>query len=517
MTKATTSWLPVIGLEVHAQMQTPAKLFSAARSSSSKLSDSPNSNVALFDAAFPGTLPSLNHNCVRLAIKSALALNANINRKSWFDRKHYFYPDLPHGYQITQHFKPFAKGGFLDLTKFDGAPEEKRYRIQQIQIEQDSGKLMTPFPGSPEVLVDLNRAGVGVLEIVTEPDFNSADEVVAFMKKMQRLLWHTGVSSADMDEGVWRCDINISVKKVGSAENGVRTELKHVSKFSVVKTAIEFEVARQIALLESGQQVLQETMGLDENGHTKRLRGKEDAPDYRVYQKLIDHVRKCLPESLDVRRDRLEKQYGLSMFHISVLMDEPGAVEYYEEARANTHQKPRPSQDSELVKFAKKLNLAIPVPDLLYLFRAFRLISNLFAMLNKHGIKLAACPIPPSEFGPLIDLVDDGTLSGIRGKDVLAILFDDAISGANLRRSARDIALQNDWLISQESKAESAKLLDTIITGLIAKHANLVKEIQAGQIRKLKFFSGQVMAATKGKADPVLVDSLLKSRILPKE
>ncbi|KAJ3409698.1 hypothetical protein HDU80_010533 [Chytriomyces hyalinus] len=503
MTKATTSWLPVIGLEVHAQMQTPAKLFSAARSSSSKLSDSPNSNVALFDAAFPGTLPSLNHNCVRLAIKSALALNANINRKSWFDRKHYFYPDLPHGYQITQHFKPFAKGGFLDLTKFDGAPEEKRYRIQQIQIEQDSGKLMTPFPGSPEVLVDLNRAGVGVLEIVTEPDFNSADEVVAFMKKMQRLLWHTGVSSADMDEGVWRCDINISVKKVGSAENGVRTELKHVSKFSVVKTAIEFEVARQIAVLESGQQVLQETMGLDENGHTKRLRGKEDAPDYRVYQKLIDHVRKCLPESLDVRRDRLEKQYGLSMFHISVLMDEPGAVEYYEEARANSLAKRLIFVDlTKNRDQAKTLNW---------------LISNLFAMLNKHGIKLAACPIPPSEFGPLIDLVDDGTLSGIRGKDVLAILFDDAISGANLRRSARDIALQNDWLISQESKAESAKLLDTIITGLIAKHANLVKEIQAGQIRKLKFFSGQVMAATKGKADPVLVDSLLKSRILPKE
>ncbi|KAI8834737.1 Asp/Glu-ADT subunit B [Chytriomyces cf. hyalinus JEL632] len=500
MTKATTSWLPVIGLEVHAQMQTPAKLFSAARSSSSKLSDSPNSNVALFDAAFPGTLPSLNHHCVRLAIKSALALNANINRKSWFDRKHYFYPDLPHGYQITQHFKPFAKGGFLDLTKFDGAPEEKRYRIQQIQIEQDSGKLMTPFPGSPEVLVDLNRAGVGVLEIVTEPDFNSADEVVAFMKKMQRLLWHTGVSSADMDEGVWRCDINISVKKVGSIENGVRTELKHVSKFSVVKTAIEFEVARQIALLESGQQVLQETMGLDENGHTKRLRGKEDAPDYRympepdlpaliISEKLIDHVGKRLPESLDVRRDRLEKQYGLSMFHISVLMDEPGAVEYYEELTKNRDQ-------------AKTLNW---------------LISNLFAMLNKHGIKLAACPIPPSEFGPLIDLVDNGSLSGIRGKDVLAILFDDAISGANLRRSARDIALQNDWLISQESKAESEKLLDTIIDGLIAKHANLVKEIQAGQIRKLKFFSGQVMAATKGKADPVLVDSLLKSRILPKE
>ncbi|KAJ3234304.1 hypothetical protein HDU81_001517 [Chytriomyces hyalinus] len=500
MTKATTSWLPVIGLEVHAQMQTPAKLFSAARSTSSKLSDSPNSNVALFDAAFPGTLPSLNHNCVKIAIRSALALNANINRKSWFDRKHYFYPDLPHGYQITQHFKPFANGGFLDLTKFDGAPQEKRYRIQQIQIEQDSGKLMIPFPGSPEVLVDLNRAGVGVLEIVTEPDFNSADEVVAFMKKMQRLLWHTGVSSADMDEGVWRCDINISVKKEGSFENGVRTELKHVSKFSVVKTAIEFEVARQIALLESGQQVLQETMGLDENGHTKRLRGKEDAPDYRympepdlpaliISEKLIDHVRKSLPESLDARRDRLEKEYGLSMFHISVLMDEPGAVEYYEELTKNRDQ-------------AKTLNW---------------LISNLFAMLNKHNIKLAACPIPPSEFGPLIDLVDDGSLSGIRGKDVLAIMFDQAISGTNSSRNAREIALKNDWLISQDSKAESEKLLDTIITGLIAKHTNLVKEIQAGQIRKLKFFSGQVMAATKGKADPVLVDNLLKNRILPKQ
>ncbi|KAI8618745.1 Aspartyl/glutamyl-tRNA amidotransferase subunit B [Chytriomyces sp. MP71] len=500
---ASRGWTPVIGLEVHAQLLTRSKLFSDAPAFANRLLDAPNANVAPFDAAFPGTLPRLNRDCVRLALRTALALNSTIHRRSTFDRKHYFYNDLPHGFQITQHFQPFATGGFLDLTKYDGLNDvhSKRYRIQQIQIEMDSGKLSTPYPGSPEVLVDLNRAGVGVLEIVTEPDFHCADDVLAFMKKMQKLLWHIGVSGSEIDEGAWRCDVNISVQKTGSCEKGVRTELKHVSKFSVVKTAIEYEVARQIALLESGQEVQQETMGLDELGHTKRLRGKEDAPDYRympepdlpalcINEELIDYVRQSLPESIDTRRNRLANDYNLSAFHIGLLMDMPGAVEYFEEL----------CQKRDRTKSLSWLT------------------SNLFALLNKHNnMRLPECPIQPEELGVLIDLVEEGSISGIRGKDVLAIMFDNAIASlTTLRHSrptAREIATQQDWILSKSSQIENAQELEGMIEDLIAKHPALVKEIQGGRFRKLKFFAGQVMGATKGKADPVLIDRILKEKI----
>ncbi|KAJ3119371.1 hypothetical protein HK100_000347 [Physocladia obscura] len=424
-------FLPVIGLEVHAQIKSSAKLFSAAPSAISRLTGAPNANVALFDAAFPGSLPTLNRECVQLALRAAIALDSDIHHRSAFDRKHYFYPDLPHGYQITQHFNPFATGGYLDLTKYDGVDTEKRIRIHQIQIEQDSGKLLPSNTSPANVLVDLNRAGLGVLEIVTRPDFSSASEVLAFMRKSQRLLWHIGVASSDMDEGAWRCDVNISVstksQKSDLWKEGVRTELKHVSKFNVVRTAIEFEIARQISILKSGREVLQETMGLDENGHTIRLRGKEDAPDYRympepdlpaliVTDRLINQVAKLMPESLDARRDRLEKDYGLNMFSIGVLMDEPGAVEYYE--------------------------------------------------------ALANCPLSIHEFGALIDLVEDGKISGIRGKDVLAIMFESAVSEQSDKRlSALEIARINDWLIENDSEEH---YLDIIVDELLAKHEDLV-------------------------------------------
>ncbi|KAJ3075642.1 hypothetical protein HDU98_007326 [Podochytrium sp. JEL0797] len=503
-------YLPVIGLEVHAQIRTASKLFSAAPSFTSRLTDAPNQNVSLFDAAFPGTLPRLNPECVRLATKAALALDSQIQPVSTFDRKHYFYPDLPLGYQITQHFQPFSTGGFMTLTKHDGIADSKRFRIQQIQIEQDSGKLVQSISGANQVLVDLNRAGVGVLEIVTEPDFSSGEEVVAFMKKMQRLLWHIGVSSSEMDEGAWRCDVNISVKKVGDAENGVRTELKHVSKFAVVKTAIEYEVSRQIALLESSRPVLQETMGLDSNGHTIRLRGKEDAPDYRympepdlpaivLTPELIETVRRTVPESLDARRDRLESVYGMSTFHIGVLMDEPGAVEYYEELAKNRDK-------------SKTLNW---------------LTSVLFAHLNKNDVRLTACPISVSAFGELIDLVEAGKLSGIRGKDVLAIMFEEAMNADGEGRdvavdkkvelaSPLAIAQHQDWLIAGTTGGDAAGsdlVLEKMIDDLLTQHPLLVQEIQAGKTRKLKFFSGQVMSKTRGKADPVLVDRVLRQRM----
>ncbi|KAI9338554.1 B subunit of glutamyl-tRNA and/or aspartyl-tRNA amidotransferase [Obelidium mucronatum] len=474
-------YVPVIGLEVHAQLRTATKLFSNAPSTAPRLTVAPNANVALFDAAFPGTLPILNQECIALATKTAVSLNSAINLRSTFDRKHYFYPDLPHGYQITQHFNPFATGGYLDVTKHDGLDHNdpiSRFRIQQIQIEQDSGKLIKPvFSNSNnhhQVHVDLNRAGIAVLEIVTEPDFNSSTQVISFLKKMQRLLWHINVSSPEMDDGAWRCDVNISVRPRDSGTNGVRTELKHISKFSLLKTAIDFEVKRQIKVLESGGVVEQETRGIDDTtGETVRLRGKEDAFDYRylpepdlpaifITENYVDQVRATLPESLDSRRQRLEADYGLSPFHIGVLMDEPGAVEYYEE-------------------------------------------------LNKNEIPLTQCPISVSSFGSLIDLVDSGKISGLRGKNVLTIMFDNAMKNSN-QLTALEIAKANDWLIETSGEGP-AEALRNMIDDLLAKHPNLVAEIKDGKVRKLKFFSGQVMAMTKGKADPILVDQILKARI----
>ncbi|KAJ3348870.1 hypothetical protein HDU83_000997 [Entophlyctis luteolus] len=323
------------------------------------------------------------------------------------------------------------------------------------------------------------------------------------------MLWHLGVASSETVEGAWRCDINISVKRRLSDDSdwvhGVRTELKHVQKFNVVKTAIEFEVARQIKILESGKEVVQETMGLDENGHTKRLRGKEDSPDYRympepdlpalkITERLVNQIAKNMPESLDTRRNRLETKYGMSAFHIGVLMDEPGAVEFYEELAVN--------RDS-----SKTLNW---------------LISNLFAHLNKNNLKLADCPISVQEFGDLIDLVETEKISGIRGKDVLAQMFSIALSGDG-RKTPLAIAIENDWL--QDEKSSDSDL-ELIAEDLIAKHSDLVctvrmseliyfqvAEIRSGRTRKLKFFAGQIMRITKGKANPVRVDAILKNKI----
>ncbi|KAI9342776.1 aspartyl/glutamyl-tRNA amidotransferase subunit B, partial [Zopfochytrium polystomum] len=320
---------PVIGLEVHAQIASPTKLFSPASANLSE-SDGPNSNVSVIDAAFPGVLPTLQRDCVNHAITAALALSSTINMRSSFDRKHYFYPDLPAGFQITQRENPIARGGKLLVDLLDGLAYEKEIRILQIQLEQDSGKTVDSFSGT---LVDLNRAGVGVLEIVTEADIRSADEALAFMRKMQRLLWHNKISSPEMDEGAWRCDVNVSVREYGSDRLGSKTEMKHISKFSTVRGAIEFEIGRQIDLLESGERVSQETRGVDDKTHsTFRLRGKEDSPDYRRYmpepdlpllllnEEMIENVRLSMVESLDKRRRRLMADYSLPSENVEILM-----------------------------------------------------------------------------------------------------------------------------------------------------------------------------------------------------
>ncbi|KAJ3156363.1 hypothetical protein HDU89_004145 [Geranomyces variabilis] len=479
-------WEAVIGLEVHAQLSTTTKLFSPAPAAPSP---SPNTRVSPIDAAFPGTLPLLNPACVKLAIATALALSSTVRPRSSFDRKHYFYGDSPQGYQITQVFDPIARGGELKVVReLDGIGYDKTVGISQLQIEQDSGKSVRADDGVT-TLVDLNRAGVGVLEIVTEPDLRSAEESVAFLKKLQRLLWHIGASVAEMDEGSWRCDVNVSVRPV-DGPLGTRTEIKHLMKFTSIKEAIDYEIDRQIALLERNQPVSAETRGFDtRTGQTTRLRSKEDAVDYRVFPDPdlptlsltaaeIDAVARSLPEPLDTRRERLREQHGLSVYQVAVLMDEPGAVEYFESVAKGREGK-------------KAANWVI---------------GELFGWLKMRNLRLRASPVDPARLGALMDLVESGRLSGLRAKGALHLMTDGD------SRSPADIAAANGW--TQDNDAAALELL---CDEIVAQHPETADKVRAGKTRLIKFFVGEVMKRTKGKSNPVIVATLVRKKLLGEE
>ncbi|TPX58581.1 hypothetical protein PhCBS80983_g03015 [Powellomyces hirtus] len=475
-------WEPVIGLEVHAQLNSQTKLFSSALSSSSA---SPNTNVSTIDAAFPGTLPRLNGACVRLGVTTALALSSTVQLRSSFDRKHYFYGDLPQGYQITQLFEPIARGGQLAIGKMDGLPYAKTVEIQQIQIEQDSGKSVQGLTEG-QTLVDLNRAGVGVLEIITEPDLRSSTETVTFLKKLQRLLWYINVSASEMDEGAWRCDVNVSVRPAGGPL-GARTEIKHLVKFTSIKSAIEHEIDRQIEVLESGKQVAQETRGYDvHRGTTFKLRSKEESQDYRympepdlpqilLSQTYIDDVAKSLPEPLDTRRNRLMAEYSLTHYQVEVLMDEPDAVEYFEQV---AHR-----------RSGKKA--------------ANWVIGELFGWLKMRNLRLRESPVEPHRLGTLLDLVESGSLSGLRAKDALHMMVDgDA-------RDPTAIATEKGWVQNNDQNE-----LEQLCDDLIAQHPDIADRVRGGKDRLIKFFVGEVMKQTKGKSNPVIVAGIFRDKLL---
>ncbi|KAJ3332965.1 hypothetical protein HDU76_012462 [Blyttiomyces sp. JEL0837] len=395
--------------------------------------DGANSSVSVIDAGFPGTLPSLNRECVVMATKAGMALSSQVNPTSTFDRKHYFYPDLPCGFQITQHATPIAIGGYLDLMKdLDGLSYDKR----------DSGRTISGL--SSEVLVDLNRAGFGVLEIVTEPDFNTGDEVVAFMTKMKRLLWYLEVADPNMDEGALRCDINISVRSTQSSALGEKIEIKHVSKLSPLPGAIDFEISRQIGILEGGG------------------------------QELLYEIETSLPENMDRRRNRLRDDYDLNGYTIGVLMDEPGAVDFFEKIAAG--------RDT-----TKAVNW---------------LTTNVFACLKQRNMKLKDGHVSPERIASVIDMVEGGRISGLRGKDILSIMFDGD------SRDPLTIATDNDWLQVTDHD-EISKLLDE----LLAAHPEVVELVKKGKERKAKFFVGEVMKITKGKSNPQVIDGMLKAKL----
>ena len=394
-----------IGLEIHCQVISESKLFSA---SSTKFGAQPNTHVSFFDSGFPGQLPVINKYCIEQAIKTGLGLNATINKRSVFDRKHYFYADLPTGYQITQQFHPIVSNGYIEIVDEDGNP--KKIRIEKLHVEQDAGKLTHDLSPNKS-MVDFNRAGVALMEIVSRPDITSPYQAGEYIKKMRALVRYLGTCDGNMDEGSMRCDINISLHEKGSDKLGTRTETKNVNSVRFAIQAIEYESQRQADILADGGEISQETRLFDANtGTTRTMRSKENAIDYRYFpdpdimplileEGLVERIKASMPELPDAKKKRFVEEYKLSEYDADILTSERAIAEYFEEAVGAEKER-----DGKMVSNWMQ--------------------SELFAVLNKEAKDISESPIKASELGELIDLIKDGTISGKIAKDVFKMMYE---------------------------------------------------------------------------------------------
>ena len=473
----TGEWEIVIGLEVHAQVSSEAKLFSSA---ATKFGAEPNSQVSLVDAAMPGMLPVINKECVRQAIKTGLGINAKINLFSVFDRKNYFYPDLPQGYQISQFKQPIVGEGFLEIEVSDGA---KKIGIERLHLEQDAGKSIHDQHPSRS-FIDLNRSGVALMEIVSKPDIRSGEEAGAYLKKLRSIVRYLGTCDGNMQEGSLRCDVNVSVRKPGE-ELGTRCEIKNVNSIRFVQQAIEYEARRQIEIIEDGHLINQETRLFDPNrGETRSMRSKEEAHDYRYFpdpdllplkfdDALVQAIASDMPELPDAKRTRFIEEYELSEADAILLVEERETAEFYEEMAAGRD---------------KKLS-------------ANWLGTELFGALNKEGLSLAESPITAESLGRLIELISDGTISGRIAKDVFVDMFE---SGED----ALDIVERKGL-----TQISDAGAILELVESVISDNASKVAEFRNGKDKLFGFFVGQVMKKSQGKANPKLVNDLLKDKL----
>ena len=474
----TETWETVIGLEVHAQVVSKAKLFSGA---ATVFGAEPNTQVSPIDAAFPGMLPVINRFCVEQAIKTGLGLAAEINLRSVFERKNYFYPDLPAGYQISQYLQPVVGHGRVSLDLPDGTVRE--IGITRLHLEQDAGKsLHDQHPAL--TYVDLNRAGVALMEIVSEPDLRSAEEAGLYLRKLRSILRYLGTCDGNMEEGSLRCDANVSVRRPG-APMGTRCEIKNVNSIRFVMQAIEYEARRQIELLEEGGRVEQQTRLFDVGrGITRPMRSKEEAHDYRYFPDpdllplvldpdWVERIRTSLPELPDAKKARFMSQYGLSTDDAGVLVAEKETAVYFERAAQG--------RDAKVA--------------------ANWVVGDLFGAVNRLGIGIGQSPVSASQLGALIDLIADGTISGRLAKDVFAEMV---ASGADPTAIVEANGLRQ---VTDSTAIEAA--IDTVL----AAQADKLAEYRAGRDRLYGFFVGQIMRATKGKANPALVNQLLKKKL----
>jgi aspartyl-tRNA(Asn)/glutamyl-tRNA(Gln) amidotransferase subunit B len=476
-----SEWETVIGLEIHAQLATRSKIFSG---SSTAYGAAPNTQADLVDLGYPGVLPVLNGEVVRRVVKLGLAIGARIAPLSVFARKNYFYPDLPKGYQISQYELPIVAQGSLDIVLEDG--EVKRIGITRAHLEEDAGKsLHEGLPGMTGI--DLNRAGTPLVEIVSEPDMRSANEAVAYMKKMHTLVRYLEICDGNMQEGSFRCDANVSVRPAGTKKFGTRAEIKNLNSFRFVERAINFEVARQTELLESGRPVVQETRLYDpDKGETRSMRSKEEANDYRYFPDpdllpvkvdaaLVDSVRATLPELPDQKAARFCAQYGLSPYDAGVLTGSRELAEYYEEVVRAAPSDPK--------------------------LAANWVMGDLAAALNKEGLEVSSGKIPAARLGELLRRIEDGTISGKIAKEVFELMWSQG--------SSADAVIESRGLRQITDSAAIVRAIEEVM----AKNPAQLADYRAGKDKLFGFFVGQVMKATGGKANPAQLNELLREKL----
>ena len=473
-------WETVIGLEIHTQLATRSKIFSGA---ATRYGAEPNSQACAVDLGLPGVLPVLNAEAVRMAVKFGLATGCTIAPMSVFARKNYFYPDLPKGYQISQFELPIVHGGHIDILLEDGT--SKRIGLTRAHLEEDAGKsLHEDFHGMTGI--DLNRAGTPLLEIVSEPDMRSAAEAVAYMKKVHSLVRYLEICDGNMQEGSFRCDANVSVRPSGQQEFGTRTELKNINSFRFVERAINFEVERQIDVLEGGGKVIQETRLFDpDKNETRPMRSKEEANDYRYFPDpdllpveldgaFIETVRGTLPELPDAKQQRFMTDYDLSAYDAGALTASRELADYFEEAA-------RVGGDGKLA--------------------ANWVTGELAGLLNREGLEITASPVSAASLGGLLLRIRDNTLSGKLAKQV----FEDMCSGAG----------EADAIIEQKGLRQitDTGAIEKIIQDVLDASPKQIEQYRGGQEKLFGYFVGQVMKATQGKANPAQVNELLKKRL----
>ena len=468
----------IIGLEVHAQVLSESKLFST---SSTKFGSEPNTQVSLVDAAFPGMLPVINEHCIKQAVKTGIGLKAKINKRSIFDRKNYFYADLPQGYQISQYKDPIVGEGSVTLDMPNG---EKNIGIERLHLEQDAGKSIHDIDPQ-NTLVDLNRSGVALMEIVSKPDLRSLDEVNAYIKKLRSIMRYLGTCDGNMQEGSLRADVNVSVRKKGDKKLGTRCEIKNVNSIKFMQMAIDFEANRQVDVIEEGGSIDQETRLFDtKKNETRSMRSKEDAHDYRYFpdpdllplelnDNYIDQIKKDIPELPDEKKKRFIEKFKLSPYEANILVSDIEISKYFEEVSKNSD-----------VKLATNW-----------------ITGELFALLNEKNIEITESPISSKNLSKLINLIKDGTISGKIAKSVFEIMRDG---------DKDPITIVEEKGLKQQS---DPKELENLINKVITENPKNVEAYKSGKDKLFGFFVGQVMKNSNGKANPKLVNEILKKKL----
>ena len=468
----------IIGLEVHAQVTSNSKLFS---SSSTKFGAEPNTQVSLVDAAFPGMLPVINEFCVKQAIKTGIGLKAQINKRSVFDRKNYFYADLPQGYQISQFKHPIVGEGTVVLDMPNG---QKEVGIERLHLEQDAGKSIHDIDPQ-HTMVDLNRSGVALMEIVSKPDLRSPDEVNVYIKKLRSIMRYLGTCDGNMQEGSLRADVNVSVRIKGTDKLGTRCEIKNVNSIKFMQMAIYFEANRQVDLIEEGKSVDQETRLFDtKKNETRSMRSKEDAHDYRYFpdpdllplevtDDFVEKIKSEIPELPDEKKKRFIEKFKLSPYEATILVSDIETSKYFEEVIENSD-----------VKLATNW-----------------ITGELFAVLNNKNLEISESPISSKNLSKLINLIKDGTISGKIAKTIFELMMD---SDKDPQKIVEEKGLK------QES---DPKALEALIDKVIVDNPDKVKEYKSGKEKLFGFFVGQAMKDSNGKANPQLVNDILKKKL----